>query len=77
METLIKLFVYIYTYFSVLKIIEIGRFVLRAAILHECQNYLGGGGGLNVNASCSDVITVPLFFSPLPPPPLPPPLPEL
>ena len=28
------------------KIIEIERFVLRAAILHECQNYLGGGGGL-------------------------------
>ena len=25
------------------KIIEIGRFVLWAAILHECQNYLGGG----------------------------------
>ena len=28
------------------KIIEIERFVLRAAILHKCQNYLGGGGGL-------------------------------
>ena len=28
------------------KIIEIERFVLRAAILHECENYLGGGGGL-------------------------------
>ena len=28
------------------KIIEIERFALRAAILHECQNYLGGGGGL-------------------------------
>ena len=24
------------------KIIEIERFALRAAILHECQNYLGG-----------------------------------
>ena len=28
------------------KIVEIARFALRAAILHECQNYLGGGGGL-------------------------------
>ena len=28
------------------KIIEIARFALLAAILHECQNYLGGGGGL-------------------------------
>ena len=46
--------------------------MLRAALLHECQNYLGGGGGLNVNASCSDFITVPLFFSP-PSPPHPPP----
>ena len=25
------------------KIVEIERFPLRAAILHECQNYLGGG----------------------------------
>ena len=25
------------------KIIEIESFALRAAILHECQNYLGGG----------------------------------
>ena len=40
--------------------------MLRAALLHECQNYLGGGGGLNVNASCSDFITVPLFFSIIP-----------
>ena len=24
--------------------IEIESFALRAAILHECQNYLGGGG---------------------------------
>ena len=30
-------------YFSV---IEIEHFALRATILHECQNYLGGGGGL-------------------------------
>ena len=29
-------------YFSV----KIERFALRAAILHECQNYLVGGGGL-------------------------------
>ena len=27
-------------------IVEIKRFALRAAILHECQNYLGGGDGL-------------------------------
>ena len=26
------------------KIVEIERFALRAAILHECQNYLGGRG---------------------------------
>ena len=25
------------------KIVEIERFALPAAILHECQNYLGGG----------------------------------
>ena len=30
-------------YFSV---IEIERFALGATIWHECQNYLGGGGGL-------------------------------
>ena len=28
------------------KIIEIKRFPLQAAILYECQNYLGDGGGL-------------------------------
>ena len=28
------------------RIIEIERFALRDAILHECQNYLSGGGGL-------------------------------
>ena len=28
------------------KIVEIERFALRAAIWHECQNYLGGDGGL-------------------------------
>ena len=27
------------------KIVGIERFALRAAILHEYQNYLGGGGG--------------------------------
>ena len=26
------------------KMVEIERFALRTAILHECQNYLGGGG---------------------------------
>ena len=30
-------------YFPV-KIAAIERFALRAAILHECHNYLGGGG---------------------------------
>ena len=30
-------------YFPV-KIVAIERFALRAAILHECHNYLGGGG---------------------------------
>ena len=30
-------------YFPV-KIVAIERFALRAAILHECRNYLGGGG---------------------------------
>ena len=28
------------------EIVEIERFALQAAILDECQNYLGGGGGL-------------------------------
>ena len=28
------------------KIVETERFALRAAIFHECQNYLGGRGGL-------------------------------
>ena len=28
------------------KIVETERFALRAAILHECQNDLGGGDGL-------------------------------
>ena len=27
------------------KIVEIARFALRAAILHDCQNYLRGRGG--------------------------------
>ena len=26
------------------KIVEIEHFSLRAAIMHECENYLGGGG---------------------------------
>ena len=33
------------------KIIEIERLALRATILHECQNYLGGGGGLGSKRS--------------------------
>ena len=49
------------------KIIEIKRFVLRAAILHECKNYLGGGGGLG--GSEKNIFLY--FSSPNPPPPLP------
>ena len=30
--------------------VETKGFALRAAILHECQNYLGGGGGLGGSA---------------------------
>ena len=30
--------------------VEIEGFALQAAILHECQNYLGGGGGLGGSA---------------------------
>ena len=37
-----------------LKIVEIERFALRAAILHECQNYLGVGGGLGGRAIIPD-----------------------
>ena len=54
------------------KIIEIERFALRAAILHECQNYLGEGGG-EAGAIWEEArkieglfITVPLFSRPLP-----------
>ena len=36
----------LFTVLFVRKIVEIERFVLRAAILHDCQNYLAGGGGL-------------------------------
>ena len=39
--------------------------MLRAAILHECQNYLGGGAVWEEARK--------IFFSPLPPPPPPPP----
>ena len=39
----IRLFTVLYFF---RKIIEIESFALRGAILHECQNYLGGGGGL-------------------------------
>ena len=35
------------------KIVEIERFALRAAILHECQNYLGGGDGLGGSSPSS------------------------
>ena len=50
------------------KIIEIEGFVLRAAILHECKNYLGGGGGLG-----GSVKNIFLYFSRPFPPPAPPP----
>ena len=42
-------------YFSA-KIVEIERFALRAAILHECQNYLKDGGGLVFLAPPSQAI---------------------
>ena len=31
---------------------EFERFALRAGILHESQNYLGGGGGLAGSVAC-------------------------
>ena len=40
--------------------VEIERFTLRAAILHECQNYSGGGGGLGWSEKN-------IFLAPLPP----------
>ena len=46
------------------EIIEIERFALPAAILHECQNYLGAGGdlgGKEKNRGTS------IFLSPPPP----------
>ena len=39
--------------------------MLRAAILHECQNYLGGGGGLG--GSEKNILLAPP--SPIPSPP--------
>ena len=39
--------------------------MLRAAILHECQNYLRGGGGLGGSEKN-------IFLAPSPPPPPPP-----
>ena len=35
------------------KIVEIERFSLRDAILRECQNYLGGGGGFGESEKIS------------------------
>ena len=43
------------------KIIEIERFLLRAANLHECQNYLGGGGRMGGSEKN-------IFLAPPPPP---------
>ena len=49
------------------KIIEIERFALQTAILHECQNYLGGGGSLGGSER-----SLPLKLQcPTPPPPPP------
>ena len=48
------------------KIIEIERFELRAAILHECQNYLWGGGGLGGSEKNRGTS---IFLHPPPPPP--------
>ena len=48
------------------KIIEIESFALRAAILHECQNYLGGGGGLGGSEKNNYKI---IFLAPPPRPP--------
>ena len=42
------------------KTVEIENFALRAAILHKCQNYLGGGGRFGRGREN--------FFSRLPPP---------
>ena len=41
------------------KTIEIERFALRVAILHECQNYLGGGGGLGGSEKNRKIFLVP------------------
>ena len=30
-------------------LVEIERFAIRAAILHDCQTYLGGGDGVSYN----------------------------
>ena len=43
---------------------------MKAYVCNDQSNACVAGTTRSVNASCSDVITVPLFFSP--PPPLPP-----
>ena len=40
--------------------VEIERFALRATILHECQNYLGGGGGLGGREKNRGTVITPL-----------------
>ena len=47
--------------------------MLRAAILHECQNYLGDGGGLGGSKKNRGTVRTSLLFPPLPPPPPQPP----
>ena len=45
------------------KIIEIERFVLRAVILDECQNYLGGGGDLGGSEKNRGTVITSLQFA--------------
>ena len=53
-------------YFSA-KIVEIERFALRAAILHECQNYLKDGVIFKIDEKTCPVVQTPFKRSiPLP-----------
>ena len=51
MQWLLIIRLFTVLYFSVTEIVEIGRFALLAAILHECPNYLGDGGGGGLGGS--------------------------
>ena len=48
---------------------EIERFALRAAILHECQKYLGGRGGLGGGEKNRGTVITSLQHPPAPHPP--------